>query len=321
MVEENKILFLDVPAGPSIWGDGSILKRYPVPVDERLDKNTISGLLAFSGHPYAANKIKNGSYAGQTLHDLYQAEPDLFGNENERRWEIVPIQIGVCHAAEDLSIQVHPREEYAMKYENSHGKSECWYIVDVDEEPASVVLGHNARTMEEFDEYISRDAYDELVQEKPIKKGSFFNLEAGTLHALQKGTTFIEVCTSCLLTYRLFDYHRVDQDGRERDVDIEKVKANVLIPYEEMTYNFIDSDYGDVHERELTDNPNFSVRILDVKGAGNIPKKKPYYACFVVEGEGSINGLAVKSGDSFMLTSQLPEFSLDGDMKILAAHG
>ncbi len=321
MLEDNKILFLDIPAGPAIWGDGSILKRYPAPVDERFDKNTISSLLAFSGHPYISNTIKNGSHAGKNLHDLYHIEPDLFGGEKERRWEIVPIQMAVCHACEDLSIQVHPREEYAMKYENSHGKSECWYIVDVDQEPSSVVLGHNAKSMEELEDYIKREAYTELVKEKPIHKGSFFNLKAGTLHALKKGTTFIEVCTSCLLTYRFFDYHRLDRDGKEREIHLEKAKANILIPYEEMTYHIMDSYYGGVHEKELTDNPNFSVRILDVNGKGNVLKKKPYYACFVIEGQGYINEFELKSGDNFMITSNLQEFSLDGNMKILAAHG
>lgn len=321
MKEKNEILFLDTPVGTTIWGNGNILKRYPVPVDEKIDKNMVSGISAFSGHPLASNKIKNGEYAGQTLHYLYETEPDLFGNKNERRWEIIPIQVGVGHAASDLSIQVHPREEYAMKYENSHGKAECWYIVDVDEEPASVVLGHNAKTMEEFENYIARDAFDELIQKKSIKKESFFNLEAGTLHALQKGTTFIEVCTSSFLTYRLYDYHRKDNEGKERKLDIEKVKANILIPYEEMSYKFVDNNYDKVHERELTDNPNYSVRIFDVKGYGLVPKKKPYYACFVIEGEGSINEINLKSGDSFLITSEMHEFSLNGTMKILAAHG
>jgi len=317
----EEILFLRTPVGSTIWGDGSILKRYPVPVDEQADKSTISSLLAFSGHPLVSNEIVNGKYAGKNLHDLYDLEPNLFGSESERRWEIIPIQVAVCHAASDLSIQVHPREEYAMKYENSHGKAECWYIADVDNEPTKVVLGHNAKTMEQFEDYIARDAFDELVQEKPIHKGSFFNLEAGTIHALQKGTTFIEVCTSCLLTYRLYDYHRKDRDGKERAIDIDKVKANVLIPYTEMTYHFIDTEYGDVHERELTDNPNFSVRIFDVNGNGKVVKKKPYYACFAVEGEGKINDIPIKAGDSFLLTAKVKEFSLDGNMKVLAAHG
>ncbi len=123
------------------------------------------------------------------------------------------------------------------------------------------------------------------------------------------------------MTYRLYDYHRKDRDGKERAIDIDKVKANVLIPYTEMTYHFIDTEYGDVHERELTDNPNFSVRIFDVNGNGKVVKKKPYYACFAVEGEGKINDIPIKAGDSFLLTAKVKEFSLDGNMKVLAAHG
>ena len=321
MENEDRIMFLGTPPFYAIWGDGSILKRYPVDFHGKTDTSNIAGLSIFSGLMDNSNQFISGKFIGKSVYELYKESPELFGNKEERRWEIVPIQIGVGHACSDLSIQVHPRENYALKHEGCHGKSECWYIVDVDEEPMDVVLGHKAKTMEELEDYIARDAYDDLALRTPIHKGTFLNLEAGTLHSLQKGTTFIEVCTSCLLTYRFYDYHRKDKNGKERQLDIEKAKANILIPYEEMTYDFKEYNYGFAKEKELTDNHNFSVRIIDVVGESVVPKKKPFYACFVIEGEGEVENYKVKAGSSFLLTSKISEMHVNGKIKILAAHG
>lgn len=321
MDKEREILFLSKLAGPAIWGDGSLLKRYPAELPKGLPPDRIALLGTFSGDETYPSIVLNGRYQGLGLADLYKKQPELFGREEERRWGMIPISIGVGYAAEDLSIQVHPTESYALAHEGCHGKSECWYIVDVDDSPSEVVLGHTAKTLAEFKERVEKEEFEELLLREPVHKGDFFNLKAGTLHALQKGTTFIEVCTACNLTYRIYDYHRKDRDGQERRLDLPKVYENVLIPYEKMQYHFEYSQYGAVRETLLTDNENFSVRLLEADGQGTVTKKKPYYACFVVEGEGSIEGQALKAGDNFLLTSDWDAFSLDGHMKILAAHG
>jgi len=320
MMNVERVLLLQPVFGSAIWGDGSIIKRYPSRVPKDIKKDNIASIRAFSGHPQGSNTIISGSHKGKTLYELYQEVPELFGREEERRWEVLPVMIGVCHAAEDLSVQVHPREDYALAHENSHGKAECWYIVDCDKD-TEVVLGHRARSLEELDTYIKDSRFEELVLKKPVEPGAFFNLEAGTLHALQKSTTFIEVCTCCTITYRFYDYMRRDRDGNFRRLDIDKARDNILVPYEDMTYNFRYCEYGDVSEKELTDNPNFSVRLYDVKGRALVPKKKPYLACFVVEGSGKVNGTAIEAGNSFLLTSQVTAMELEGNMRILAAHG
>ncbi len=314
------VLLLQPVFGSAIWGNGTITKRYPHQVPKDIKKDNIASIRAFSGHPQGTNTIISGPHKGKTLYELYQADPELFGRDEERRWEVIPVMIGVCHAAEDLSVQVHPQESYALAHEGSHGKAECWYIVDCNK-GTDVVLGHRARSMEELDAYIKDSRFEELVLHKPVEPGAFFNLEAGTLHAIQKSTTFIEVCTCCTITYRFYDYMRKDRDGNYRRLDINKARDNILVPYEEMTYDFRYREYGDAREKELTDNPNFSVRIYDVDGKAFVPKKKPYLACFVVEGSGKVNGTAVEAGNSFLLTSQVAEMELEGNMKILAAHG
>lgn len=320
MKNNERILFLKPSYVSAIWGDGSIARRYPSCIGVGVDTSNIAIIGAFAIAPEFSNEIVGGVHDGEKLYDLFKSQPELFGSLKPT-WEHPAISMGIGHACEDLSIQVHPREEYAMKHENTHGKSECWYIVDVDQEPADVILGHTAQTLEEFKQLAEAERFDELFLRSPVEKGSFFNLLAGTLHSLQKGTTFIEVCSASNLTYRLYDYHRKDTDGKERPLQKEKFYDNVLIPYEEMSYTTVLSDYDGVNERLLTDNENFSTRLLTCKNKGTVPMKKPYYACFVIEGEGSIDGQPLNEGDCFVLTSAVEEFTLEGNVKILAAHG
>ena len=318
-MDNNSVLFLRPAFGVAIWGDGTLYKKYAYTYDVA-EPNRVASIRAFSGHPHGTNLVENGTYAGKTLAEVYDLEPELFGNAQQRRWEVVPIMMGVCHAADDLSIQVHPTEEFALRHENSHGKSESWYIMDCGE-GADVVLGHRAQSLEELDSYIAKDAIEELVLRKPIAPGDFFNLKAGTLHALQKGTTFIEVCTCCDLTYRFYDYHRRDEKGNERKLDIEKARQNILIPYEEMTYDTLQWQHDGVMETQFCDNENFSVRLFEVDGSGLVPKRKPYFACFVISGSGQLGEYMLRAGDCFMVTSQQTQLELSGNMEILAAHG
>ena len=320
MDEKNGILFLEPLFSGGIWGDGSILKRYPsCAIGRKLAADT-AVIGSFSVHPKASNTVVNGTYAGKNLFDVFTQQPELFG-PLKPTWDYPSIGIGVGHACADLSIQVHPQEQYALSHENAHGKSECWYIVDVDDEPADVVLGHIAKTREEFKALADAEKFDELLLRKPVKKGSFFNLLAGTVHALQKGTTFIEVCSNSNITYRLFDYHRKDKTGNPRRLDEERFYQNVLIPYEEMTYSTVRNTYQGVNESVLTDNDNFCVRLFECQGKGTVPRLKPYYACFVVEGEGQIDSYDISAGSIFVITSAAREFTLTGSMKILASHG
>ncbi|MDR2156955.1 MAG: class I mannose-6-phosphate isomerase [Clostridiales Family XIII bacterium] len=320
MNNEKNVLFLQPLVGSAIWGDGSILSRYPVETPDAIPKEKVALIGIFSGHPQFSNRILNGAFRGMSVAQARDAEPGLFGPLKDG-WDFLSISMGVGHAAADLSIQVHPQEAYALKREHAHGKSECWYIVDVDGTPADVILGHTAKTMAEFKKAAEAEDFQSLLLRSPIRKGSFFNLLAGTLHAIQKGTTFLEICSASDLTYRLYDYHRRTADGIERTLQKEKFYDNVLIPYEPMQYHFIHNAYGDVRETILTDNENFSARLFEADGTGTVDRMKPYYACFVTEGNGTVNGCEVSPGTCFVVTGDTDRFSVSGKLNILAAHG
>ena len=314
---EKVILISPPPASfEAIWGDGRLVKEFNYEVAPGIDINRTTGGGGF-GEDF---KMTTGEYKGKTLKWLYDNHPEYFGTNEARRWEIIPVAMGVAYAGADLSVQVHPTEEWSMKNLGTHGKSECWYFVDCPEN-ANVVMGHNAKTMEELDDYIARKDWEGLMKRYPIEPGSFYAIKAGTLHAIQKDSYFIEICNPNPVTYRFYDYDRLDRDGKPRYVDIDKAKENILIPFNEIKYERKITNYGGVKETFLADNEDYSAWLYNVKGEGIVEVKKPFGGCYVIEGSGTVEGLDIKAGESFFITREGRNITITGDMTILCCHG
>lgn len=311
LILKNKPLAWEV-----IWGDGRLAKRYGCEVAEGTDVNHVAGCGGFN----ADCIITNGEYTGQTLQWLYKNHPEYFGEENERRWEIIPVGMGAAWASETLSIQVHPREDWSMEHLGTHGKSECWYFPET-EPNNTVVFGHNARTWEELDDYITKGDWEGLVKRHPIQPGSFYAIKAGTLHAIQKGCYFIEICNPNPVTYRFYDYDRLDRDGKPRYIDIDKAKENLLLPDQPIEYTEIIMQYDGVTERFMADNEDYACWLYTIDGKGTAPRKKPFCGCFVIYGSGTVNGMAVKEGQSFLITKAAEDIRFVGKMTVIACHG
>lgn len=318
----EKYIFLKPKFMTAIWGDGSLIRKYKleelVPAEMNIDE--IACISSFSGLPGDSNEILNGEYKGLTLDKVYESDPNLFGGKENLRWEHIPVSMGIGHAVSALSVQVHPTEEYAQKHLGCHGKSECWYFVDCMEN-ADIVMGHNAKNLNELDKYIQSNEWDKLLKRYPIHRGGFYNIQAGTLHAIQAGTTFIEVCNPCPITYRFYDYDRKDKNGNPRDLHLNEAKENLLIPYEEKIEKSIVTNYENIKETIFTDNKNFSVFRYEISGAGIIPKKKPFLGAFVIDGEGFIEETNLKAGDCFLITNNVNELNWKGNMTVLAFYG
>lgn len=312
----EEVLLLKFPpiALETIWGDGTLVRRYNIELAPGCNPNRCP----IGGGYSEANIINSGEYKGQTLAWLYENHIEYFGKEDEIKWrDMLPVSMGACWASEDLSVQVHPREDWAQENLHQHGKSECWYFPECPEN-ANVVCGTRANTMEELDDYIKRGDWEGLLVRKPIKPGSFYAIKAGTVHAIQKGSYFIEICTPSPLTFRFYDYDRLDADGKPRKLDIEKAKENILLPGVAREFEEVITQYGGVTERWMADNEDYSAWLYKVDGKGMVPRKKPFQGCFVIEGNGTVNGLEVKAGESFMITNACKELEIEGKMDILA---
>lgn len=302
----------------TIWGDGTLAKRYNLKLADDCDINRCPLGGGFSDFCI----ISSGEYTGKSLKWLYDNHREMFGHDDEIRWDdVLPVTMAACWASEDLSVQVHPKEDWALEHLHAHGKSECWYFPESATENNTVVVGTRANSIEELDDYIRRNAWDELLVRYPVKPGTFYAIKAGTVHAIQKGSYFIEVCNPSPITYRFYDYDRLDHDGKPRELDIEKAKENLLLPGAPRQFDEIITEYGGVTERWMADNEDYSAWLYTVEGRGTVPVKKPYIGCFVIYGEGTVNGTAVKEGQSFFVPRDCRELVLDGHMQIMCCHG
>ncbi len=209
----------------TIWG-GRRLKDdfgYDIPGDHTGE------CWAVSAHPDGEGSIVNGEYAGTPLSGLWSSHPELFGNYPLDRF---PLLTKIIDAQADLSIQVHPDDTYAAEHENgSLGKMECWYIIDCVP-GATIVIGHHAKTREELRDMVNGGRWKELIREVPIRKGDFFQIDPGTVHAIKAGTLILESQQSSDITYRLYDYDRL-QNGKPRPLHLEKSLDVIEVPFVE----------------------------------------------------------------------------------------
>lgn len=309
----EKILFLEGEFSEKIWG-GSRLKTeyaYPIPSDKTGEYWAISGMEG------ASSIVTNGDFKGESLREIYKNHKDLFANSKEENF---PLLVKIIDAADDLSIQVHPDDEMAALLENSKGKTECWYILN--EEDASIVFGLKVKSKEEAIKLIDERKWTDLLRQVATKKGDFFFVRAGTVHAIKKDSLILEIQQASDITYRLYDYDRKDADGNLRQLHLEKSKEAIKIIREEGQIQKISQQGYD--ERILTENEYFEVREFKIKSEGVFKRLKPYLLESVIEGSGEIEidgeVYHLKKGDFFIITNLAKDYKITGKLTIIEAN-
>lgn len=175
-----------------------------------------------STHPNGPSIALNGRFSGMTLAEIIRMHPEFLGKHPAAEGEL-PVLVKLIDAKQDLSIQVHPDDTYAATHENGQrGKSEMWYVLDA-EPGAELVYGlKQDMTRTSLRRSIQEGAVEKYVQKIPVRKDDVFYVKAGTIHAIGGGVLIAEIQESSDLTYRLYDYQRVDKDGKARELHIEK---------------------------------------------------------------------------------------------------
>ena len=235
-----------------------------------------------------------------------------------------PLLIKILDASDNLSVQVHPEDDYARENENGElGKTECWYVLDA-KEGAKLVYGHTAKTKEEFNDKINREQWQELFIEEEVKVGDFFYIPAGTLHAIGEGILIYEVQQNSDTTYRVYDYDRVDKDGNKRELHIEKTKDVTKVPFEKVTTSPKTEKLEGATVTYLADERYFSVFKVEVEGQVSLEKTRTGNLFTVLNGSGSVeiddNIYDVKKGDSFILTTDCSKYTLKGNMFLIGSY-
>ncbi len=293
-----------------IWG-GTKLKDYfgyTIPSDHTGE------CWAISAHDNGDCEVTNGVFKGQTLSRIYQNHRELFiGSESP----VFPLLTKILDARENLSVQVHPDDGYALQNENDLGKTECWYVIDC-EPGAEIIYGHHATSKEEMAKMIDEGNWDHLLNRIKVKPGDFFYVAAGTIHALGAGTLILETQQSSDTTYRVYDYDRTDAQGQKRDLHLAKAKDVLSISKEN---NRVDKS---VHkEGNLTMTQYVSTRFFTVeKWETKVNVKKAinqFTLVSVLQGTGTINSLPISKGDHFILTSLCKEAEFTGDLEMIVS--
>lgn len=306
------LLFLEPVFKQMIWGGNNLRSfGYEIP-----GENT-GECWAISAHPNGDCVVKNGEFEGKTLSWLWENKKELFGNVNGDRF---PLLIKIIDAKDDLSIQVHPDDAYANVNENgSLGKTECWYILDCDED-ATIIIGHNAKDSSEVAEMINGGKWSEFIREIPVKKGDFFQINPGCLHAIKGGTMILETQQNSDITYRVYDYDRL-QNGQPRQLHVKQSIDVIKAPYEPTSANEqVVSDLGSCVITHFISCDYYSVEKLDVKGDITFDMEDPFMNYSILEGEGSINGIPVKKGDHFIIPAEFGEYTLSGNMMLIRSY-
>lgn len=307
---KKPILFFNPVLKETVWGGQRLGKEWGYEVQG----DSTGECWGISANPNGDCTVREGEYTGKTLSQLWKEEPQLFGNPKGDRF---PLLTKVIDAKDDLSIQVHPDDAYAMKNENgSLGKTECWYVLDCPEN-ATLVVGHNAKTGEELRQMIAEGRWNELIREVPVKKGDFIQIEPGTVHAIKGGILLLETQQNSDITYRVYDYDRL-QNGKLRELHIDKSIDVITVPAKDASDCIKDTNgLPDNSMNKLISCHYYQVWKLNVTKPYVLEAQDSYLLASVVSGEGLINGQMIQKGDHFILPAGYGQASLQGEMELI----
>ncbi len=283
-----------------IWG-GTKLKEH---WGKESDNDTIAECWELSMYTDSESIVDDPAFYEYTLSKLQRNYPEFFGDK-VNDYSKFPILVKLLDAAADLSIQVHPDDVYAMAREGGQlGKNEVWYIADA-EEGAAIYYGFNRDvTKEEVIDGVVNGTITELLNRCPVKKGDYFFVPAGTVHALQKGVTVIEVQQSSDITYRIFDYGRKDKAGNARKLHIrEALDVMTLKKSEIPTIGEQKVLSNGSKIRVLTKNGYFTAKEVKIENGEYLIYSEESFVTFTVaDGTAKFeNGEEIKKGETWFI--------------------
>lgn len=310
-------LFLQPIFKERIWGGEALRHRFGY----TLPSARTGECWAISAHPAGESTVRQGHYSGLPLGQLWSGHRYLFGNAEG---ECFPLLIKLIDAQADLSVQVHPDDAYAARYEGGQsGKTEAWYVLDC-QEGAEIVYGHTAESIGELKELVQAGEWDRLLRRAPVQPGEWFEVPSGMVHALRAGMLVYEVQQNSDLTYRLYDYDRLDADGQLRELHLEQALANISLlppPTKPLPQKH---ELPGVSIVTLIENQHFGLQKWTLHADANLAPSAPYLLVSVIAGQGQIQ---TKSGsycfqrsDHLILpTEAVQQFSVQGNSEWLVA--
>lgn len=211
--------FLLKPAGKDyLWGGSRLKDDY----SKDIDLTPLAETWECSTHPDGPSVVASGIYEGKELTEVLKEHPEYLGTHPRTEGEL-PILIKFIDARQDLSVQVHPDDDYARVHEHgSLGKTEMWYVLDAAKDAKLVYGFYHDISREKLKKSLETGTVEKYLQKIKVHKDDLFYIEAGTVHAIGAGVLIAEIQESSNLTYRMYDYGRTDKNGKARELHIAK---------------------------------------------------------------------------------------------------
>ncbi len=290
-----------------IWGGRNLEKIF----GRKIHGDHIGESWDLSSHPNGTSIVENGFLAGKNLNEIIVEYKEKIMGKKFANEKSFPLLIKILDANEHLSIQVHPDDNCAHKAAGEAGKTEAWYVVHAKED-AHIVYGLKDHiTKESFIKAVEDNHIVDTVKKVAVKPGDMIFVPAGTVHALLDGVMVYEVQQNSDTTYRIYDYDRVGDDGKHRELHIEKA-LEVINFAQQPSSVFMNLSINCQH---------FSMERLSIVGESYEKTKDQFVIYCVIEGSGEIRYKEVveslRPGDTVLIPACLESFILKGDFLLL----
>lgn len=292
-----------------LWG-GTKLKT-DFHMQSELEK--VAEAWVLSCHKDGQSVVLNGELTGKTLEEAIS----ILGKEclgvRGAEFAYFPILIKLIDAKDDLSVQVHPNDEYALKVEGEYGKTEMWYIVDC-EPGATIYYGFKQNiTKAEFETRIKDNTLTDVLNTVPVKKGDCFFIDSGTIHAIRSGILIAEIQQNSNTTYRVSDYGRLGADGKPRPLHIEKaVEVTTLTPPVAHKIN---------NPNRLADCKYFKVDKHELNGQKELfVDEHSFSSLLCISGSAMVGETPLSAGECVFIPAGMGKISISGDAVIIESR-
>ena len=253
--------------------------------------------------------FKEAIWGGTKLRDVFDYE--IPSDTTGECWAISGHANGMSHVAGG-------RFDGKEHENGSLGKTECWYVLDC-EPGTEIVIGHNAKDKAEVEKMIRNHEWSDFIRKVPVHKGDFFQINPGCVHAIKGGTLILETQQSSDITYRVYDYDRL-QNGKPRQLHVEQSIDVIEAPFKTADIDtFTEEIPGAVHTHFVTCK-FYSVDKYDIDGVFTLDAKKYYTNVSVIAGEGTVNGIPVKKGTHFIIPANFNGCRFEGKLSVICSN-
>lgn len=306
----------------NLWGGTKLKTKY----GKQTDMEIVAESWELSTHKDGQSTVASGPDAGMVLSDYIEKYGKQILGTNAQRFDYFPILIKFIDAKDNLSIQVHPDDTYALANEGEYGKTEMWYILEAEPD-AYLYYGLNT-TMDQatFREKIQDNTVMDILNRVPVHKGDVFFIPAGTIHAIGAGIVICEIQQNSNTTYRVYDYDRRDAQGNPRDLHVEQALAVAdLCPPGDASGRQAPRVLDGAQQETLATCSYFTVEKLDITHSyqGSVTQDT-FQSLVVAEGSGTLNFgdfvLEFKKGDSIFIPAQVADYTIFGNCELVLSY-